>query len=73
MKRFLPTASAVLCAATLVLLLADRVRPGLDLFLREPVKWFLLITCIVVIAASAVKLADERRRLRRRLARKKHK
>lgn len=73
MKRILSTASAALCAAALILLAVDLVKPGLDMFLKEPVKWFLLVTSIVVIAASAVKLADERRRLRRRLARKKSK
>lgn len=62
--------NAALCAATLLLLLVDCVRPGLDLFLREPVKWFLLATCAVVIASGAIRLADQRRRLRRRLARR---
>mgnify|MGYP002508739501 CR=1 FL=1 len=55
----------------LLLLLVDRIRPGLDLFLKEPVKCFVLVVCMTVIASSAVRLADQRRRLRRRLARKK--
>lgn len=70
-RRLLPTLSAVLCGATLLLLLADRIQPGLDLFLREPVKLCVLITCVVVIAASAVRLSAQRRRLRKRLARRK--
>jgi hypothetical protein len=72
-KRILSTASAALCTATLILLAVDLVKPGLDLFLKDAVKWFLLVTSIVVIAASAVKLANARRKLRRRLARKKNK
>ena len=73
MKKILPTVDVALCVATLLLLLVDLVKPGLDLFLTAPVKWFLLVTCAVTIAAGAVKLADERRKLRRRLARKKNK
>ena len=69
--RVLSAISAVLCAATLVLLLLDLVKPGLDLFLKASVKGFLLLTSVVVIAASALRIADARRRLRRRLARRK--
>ena len=36
--RVLSAISAVLCAATLVLLLLDLVKPGLDLFLKASVK-----------------------------------
>jgi len=69
-RKVFSALSAALCAATLVLLLVDGVKPGLDLFLKAPVKGFLLLTCAVVIAASALRVADERRRLRRRLERR---
>jgi amino acid transporter len=69
--RVLSAIGAVLCAATLVLLLLDLVKPDLDLFLKASVKGFLLLTCVVVIAACALRIADTRKRLRRRLARRK--
>lgn len=69
-RGILPGLSVALCAAILLLLLVDCVRPDLDLFLKAPVKWFLLAACLVVIASSAARLADQRRRLRKRLARK---
>ena len=70
-RRLFPGLSAALCVVMLLLLLVDRIRPGLDLFLKEPVKCFVLVVCMAVIASGAVRLADQRRRLRRRLARKK--
>ena len=62
--------SVALCVAILLLLLIDCIRPNLDLFLRAPVKGFLLAACLVVIASSAIRLADQRRKLRKRLARR---
>ncbi len=67
-KKVLPPLSAALCALCLVLLLIDLVSPGLSLFLKPWVKLYLLVPCVSVIAASAVKLSQTRRRLRRRLA-----
>ena len=68
-RRLLPGLNVTFCVAILLLLLADCVRPDLDLFLKEPVKYFVLVACVTVIASCVVQLANQRRRLRRRLAR----
>lgn len=64
--KILPALSAVLCAACLVLLLLDIIKPDWSLFLSPAVKWFLLVCCISVIAGSGALIAKERKRIRRR-------
>lgn len=66
LEKILPAVSAALCAACLILMLIDLIKPDWSLFLNPVVKWFLLVCCLCVVAASLTLIARERRRARRR-------
>lgn len=66
LKKLLPPISAAMSAACLLLLLADLIWPDVSLFLKNPVKWFLLACSVSVIAGSAALIDRERRQVRRR-------
>ena len=62
--HWLPLASAALCAVTLLILLADAIWHGADLFLNGGVKVIALITCLLASANGIRLIARQRRRER---------
>ena len=70
--HWMSLASAALCAVTLLILLADLIWPGANLFLNEAVKGLLLVTCLLASANGIRLIARQRNRereMRRRWSR----
>lgn len=67
LKKLLPPLSAAMCMICTALLLLDALKPDWSLFLKSAVKWYALACCASVFAAGVVLIANERRRVRRRL------
>ncbi len=66
-ERYLPVASAALCALLLLLLLLDAIWPKSELFLSELVKSVILITCVLSALCGLLLIRRDRRATRRRM------
>ena len=66
-ERYLPVASAALCALLLLLLLIDVIWPKSELFLSEIVKSVILITCVLAALCGLLLIRRDRRATRRRM------
>ena len=62
----LPLLSGVMCAILLLLLPGDLIWPGVNLFLNEAVKLFLLATCVASAVCGIMLYARQRKRKRRK-------
>lgn len=67
--HWLPLASAALCVVTLIILLTDIIRPGVNLFLNEAVKVLMLITCLLA-AVNGIRLIARQRSREREMRRR---
>ena len=66
-EKYLPAASAALCALLLLLLLIDAIWPKTELFLNEIIKLIILIACVATAGCSFLLIRRDRRMTRRRM------
>ena len=65
LRRILPWVSLALCAALVVLMAIDLLFPNLYLFLREIVKFVVLVVCLAAAGTGVLLSARQRQEMRR--------